>query len=211
MSQFLFHQHHYIYYIQLKSSIPSIICTYFFLIASQLHRHRFSGSEPLNHWTVPPWKKRRVSKTVMGLGTHLDQLGGDEFQHNPCSDERINIPLAMDIAAFEIHVIQLMMGSFIFLFDLCFFSRDSSSSTGLGMIWAHFAPRSQAELRKDVVTFSSVCQRPILRKSVMGNVGFQVGGIWKFYLWNLVTTLDLKVRKPKTLDLGFTHNQCQCH
>ena len=141
MSQFLFHQHHYIYYIQLKSSIPSIICTYFFLIASQLHRHRFSGSEPLNHWTVPPWKKRRVSKTVMGLGTHLDQLGGGEFQHNPCSDERINIPLAMDIAAFEIHVIQLMMGSFIFLFDLCFFSRDSSSSTGKKWVaWDDLGP-----------------------------------------------------------------------
>jgi len=67
----------------------------------------------------------------MGLGTHLGRLGGGEFQHNPCSDERINIPMALDIATLEIHVIQRrderddgqMMGQFLLggLIQTCFF------------------------------------------------------------------------------------------
>ena len=189
--------------------------------------------------------------------------------------------MAMDIAAFEIHVIQReMMGSFIFLRDLCFFFiwdkggiRFSGQPkkegvfqswffifhgkkwVGIGIIWAHFAPRSQAELRKDVVTFSSVtvnvgkaeCQRRYWEsRSCHGNLRYPPqsyppkkygpnkalfigggsfgGGAWDSHdhgecwvpswwnlSWNLGTTLDLKVRKPKTFDLGFTHNQCQCH
>ena len=259
------------------------------------------------------WWSFKMVKVNMGLGTHLGRLGGGEFQHNPCSDERINIPMALDIATLEIHVIQRVrwegwwvnwasfwwvvwfkhvfgnfspsnlgkMNSFWriffqmgwnhhlgqFLFDVLFsFIWDTVGSDFMapkrrclfwvilqlhGMVRGHLAgrffwnmhvnkdhvfgcwalasllksldwvalgsvfhSRSQAELRKDVVTFSSAvttsrpeCQRRVIESRLQGHgrcwTGFPVRGLWEFLGCEarFVTHLALE-GQPKHLHLA---------